>query len=142
MEVPTRGCVTFAPLPRNFVEANMCSLIFSKPSRQSSLDQGYHEPWVLPDACALPCRSRYAFAAIDRQTSVVVSPRLALADTATWQGVLTHEMGHCIDFYAFPRCAAVVETVVETRVLDPRCAAAVETRILVNLYNIGMAQHA
>jgi hypothetical protein len=49
------------------------------------------------------CRSRYAFAAIDRQTSVVASPRLALAASSTWQGILVHEMGHCIDFQAFPQ---------------------------------------
>lgn len=49
------------------------------------------------------CRSRYAFAAMDRQTSVVASPRLALAAAATWQGVLVHEIGHCIDFFAFPQ---------------------------------------
>jgi hypothetical protein len=36
-------------------------------------------------------RSRYAFAALDRQTSVVASPRLALAAADTWQGILTHE---------------------------------------------------
>jgi hypothetical protein len=33
---------------------------------------------------------------------VVFSPRLALADPATWQGVLVHEIGHAIDFRAFP----------------------------------------
>lgn len=51
-------------------------------------------------AFAVP-RSRYALAALDRQTSVVASPRLALAAAETWQGTLTHEMGHCIDFWAF-----------------------------------------
>ncbi|KAF6265948.1 hypothetical protein COO60DRAFT_771232 [Scenedesmus sp. NREL 46B-D3] len=46
-------------------------------------------------------RSRYAFAAMDRRSSVVASPRLALAEPDTWQGVLVHEMGHCIDFHVF-----------------------------------------
>jgi hypothetical protein len=40
---------------------------------------------------------------MDRQTSVVASPRLTLAGPSTWQGVLTHEMGHCIDFFGFPQ---------------------------------------
>ncbi|KAF8071086.1 CPK12 [Scenedesmus sp. PABB004] len=51
-------------------------------------------------AYAVP-RSRFALAALDRQSSVVVSPRLALAAPATWQGVLVHECGHCIDFHVF-----------------------------------------
>jgi hypothetical protein len=62
-------------------------------------------PVVTPGVlvCCRMHRSRYAFAALDRQTSVVASPRLALAAPNTWQGILTHEMGHCIDFFAFPQ---------------------------------------
>jgi hypothetical protein len=56
---------------------------------------------ALPLLSCHACRSRYAFAAIDRQSSVVASPRLALAEPDTWQGVLVHEMGHCIDFHVF-----------------------------------------
>jgi hypothetical protein len=56
---------------------------------------------ILPPLLLLPRSSRYAFAAIDRQASCVASPRLALAAPATWQGVLVHELGHCIDFETY-----------------------------------------
>lgn len=39
-----------------------------------------------------------------RDTStVVVSLRLALLPDATWQGIVAHEMGHCIDFALYGR---------------------------------------
>uniref|UniRef100_A0A383WJG6 Leishmanolysin-like peptidase n=1 Tax=Tetradesmus obliquus TaxID=3088 RepID=A0A383WJG6_TETOB len=64
------------------------------PASDTARDCCRHFAYCVP-------RSRYAFAAIDRQSSVVASPRLALAEPDTWQGVLLHEMGHCIDFHVF-----------------------------------------
>eukprot|EP00775_Hariotina_reticulata_P006117 gene6117-6356_t len=65
------------------------------PSSDLARDCCRHLAYCVP-------RSRFALAALDRQSSVVASPRLAAAADQTWQGVLVHEMGHCIDFWTFP----------------------------------------
>jgi len=61
-----------------------------------------------PDGAAQSCcrhfafcvpYSRFALAAIDRQSTVVVSPRVARLPPQTWKAILAHEAGHSLDFY-------------------------------------------
>lgn len=55
--------------------------------------------WTLLVAVLLRCR--FAFDAIDRQSTVVASPRMALLEPRIWKAILMHEIGHAIDFYVF-----------------------------------------
>lgn len=57
-----------------------------------------------------PCRAtqhRQVWSALPQggkdTSTVVVSPRMALLPDATWQGIVAHELGHCIDFALFGR---------------------------------------
>lgn len=45
--------------------------------------------------------SRFAFADIDRVSTVVASPRMAALAPNSWKAMLMHEMGHAVDFYVF-----------------------------------------
>lgn len=49
-------------------------------------------------------------------STVVVSPRINSAPAATAQGILVHEIGHCIDFHAFGARYSLLDTGIEQSV--------------------------